>query len=499
MPTERDGNLAGLEYTYGYFSPLSPTLLGLCALSKGVRFEAGNRALRYLELGFGQGVSLVVHAASTEGEFWGNDIGLAHVEHARALAASMENEVRVLPDSFEQLLCRQDLPQFDVITLHGIWSWVSDEDGRRIVELAKRHLAPGGLLYVSYNCSAGWAAANELRQLLIAHAECVSAGDPATAKVERAMAFARELAAAGAAYFRANPTVVAQLQAVSGRNSTYLAHEFLGDHWRLASFYEVAGAMRSAGLEFLGSAFFLEHGDRFTLDEPGRALVDRVEDPLLKEMAIECFINPQFRQDVFVKEPIAMSADERRDAFLRQRFMLTIPIADTSLTISGPRSQIALERALYEPLLAALAAEAHIPKRLSEIVATLRGIDVDELIQAMIVLVGAGYVQPAVEAPSDLARTRCAALNARICARARDDGRISVLASPVLGAGIRVMRADQLFLLARANGASSPQAWADFAMAEVAGAPPDLRDKVVAAARSFQTQTLPILIAAGVA
>ncbi|MBK8542515.1 MAG: methyltransferase regulatory domain-containing protein [Caulobacteraceae bacterium] len=50
-------------------------------------------------------------------------------------------------------------------------------------------------------------------------------------------------------------------------------------HWRLSSFYEVATRMQSAGLEFVGSALLLEHGDRFTLDERGRAVIANIHHP----------------------------------------------------------------------------------------------------------------------------------------------------------------------------------------------------------------------------
>jgi hypothetical protein len=56
---------------------------------------------------------------------------------------------RVYDDSFEQLLARDGLPEFDSISLHGIWSWVSRDNHRVITKLASRHLKPGGVFYVS--------------------------------------------------------------------------------------------------------------------------------------------------------------------------------------------------------------------------------------------------------------------------------------------------------------------------------------------------------------
>jgi len=501
MNSQTRDNLADLEYTFGYFSGLLPAFLSFCALSRGVQFDA-NRNLRYLELGFGQGVSLNVHAAASSGEYWGNDISAAHDAHARKLAEVSGANVRVLLKSFEDLSARTDLPQFDLITLHGIWSWVSDQDRATILDLARRYLAPGGLLYVSYNCSSGWAAATSLRQLLLAHALQASPSEaPATEKIEHAMQFAQGLADAGAAYFKANPTVVAQFRSVKSRNRTYLAHEFLGPHWQPTTFFEIATLMEAAGLEFVASTFLLEHGDRFTLNDSARKLLVSIDQPVLREVAVECFINPQFRQDLFANQPTRLSPEERREAFRRQRFVLTTPVEAISLTIPGPREAIVLDPVFYRPVLEALAARDYVAKSLGDISSALK-VSLDDLIDAFVILVGAGYVQPAIENVSDEAYEQSRKLNHYICNAAKESGDLTVLASPVLGAGVRIGRADLLFLLARSEGLASSE-WADFAASCVSGDAPAnpevLRGRLQALAAEFETQTLPILIATGVA
>jgi len=64
---------------------------------------------------------------------------------------------------------RSDLPDFDFITLHGIYSWISPENRRTIVEFMRRKLKPGGIVYISYNCMPGWAGMMPLRRLLVEH------------------------------------------------------------------------------------------------------------------------------------------------------------------------------------------------------------------------------------------------------------------------------------------------------------------------------------------
>jgi hypothetical protein len=61
------GYISDVTYTHGYYRELSPTILSLCLLWG--RFSPLSTSVRYLELGFGQGLSLNIHAAAVDGEF----------------------------------------------------------------------------------------------------------------------------------------------------------------------------------------------------------------------------------------------------------------------------------------------------------------------------------------------------------------------------------------------------------------------------------------------
>ena len=58
--------------------------------------------------------------------------------------------VHLLDLSFEELAERDNLPQFQVIVAHGIWSWISEASRAAILRFVGKHLAPGGLVYLSY-------------------------------------------------------------------------------------------------------------------------------------------------------------------------------------------------------------------------------------------------------------------------------------------------------------------------------------------------------------
>ena len=61
------------------------------------------RPLRYLELGFGQGLSLNIHAAAYDGEYWGTDFNPTQAGNARELAAASGANVNVFDASFAEL------------------------------------------------------------------------------------------------------------------------------------------------------------------------------------------------------------------------------------------------------------------------------------------------------------------------------------------------------------------------------------------------------------
>jgi hypothetical protein len=151
--------------------------------------------------GTGKGLSLNIHAAACAGEFWGTDFNPIQVAHARALAGASGTSVKLLDDAFAEFAAKPDLPEFDIIALHGIWSWISDENRRVIVDLIPRKLRVGGIVYIGYNCFPGWAPTLPLRHLMKLHADLGTEATGMVAKLDRALAFTQQVIDSGALYF----------------------------------------------------------------------------------------------------------------------------------------------------------------------------------------------------------------------------------------------------------------------------------------------------------
>ncbi|MFO1161464.1 MAG: class I SAM-dependent methyltransferase [Reyranellaceae bacterium] len=507
------GYITDVDYPYGYFPVLQPDLLKLACLSAGIAVPAGDLQ-NYLEVGFGQGLSVNIHAAANPGVFWGTDFNPNHAAEAIQLAAASGSGARLSDESFAELAAREDLPQFDIIVAHGIWTWVSAANRQIIIDLVRRHLRVGGLFYVSYNCRPGWAAAEPLKHLMSLHAELVASDTGSTAnKVEGALQFVQEIVAANALYFKANPTVTERSKKIGDLDRSYVAHEYLAHDWDIMAFSDVAGMLEQAGLTFATTANLLDHFDDISLSAEAQALLAGIQHPILKQSVRDYLVNQQFRRDIFVKGPQPLTPLERAEALQMQGFVLVTPPADVVLQVAGSAGQAALREDIYRPVLAALAENNHQPKSLRRIWRHpgLQSLPFDVISEAILVLTGAGHVSTA-RLPSAVAQARCQALNRYICTRSRSDARIGNLASPVSGAGVSVSRIEQHFLLALAQGKDSPteQAVAAWEIMQAGdrwivqdGKPIDRREDAIAhlagLAEQFAARRLDILKALGIA
>ena len=457
------GYVAEIDYTYGYYRDLSPSLMRVACLSAGLVPPVLER-LTYLELGFGQGLSVNIHAAANEGHFWGTDFNPTQAARAGDLALASGSGATLLNDLFAELAARSDLPEFDIIALHGIWSWISDENRQIIVDLLRRKLKVGGIAYVSYNCLPGWAAAMPLRHLIMLHAEL--AGSEAlgiVGKIDGALKFAQQVVDSGAHYFRANPAVAQHLKQIAGQDRRYLAHEYFNLDWDVMAFSDVAKTLQRAKLTFAASANLIDHVEAINLSETAHKLLAEIKQPLLYQSIRDYFVNQQFRRDIFVKGRRSLTSLERSEAFHDQAFVLVTNPDEITMKVTGSLGEVMLQEKIYGPIIEVLAEENLSPKTFGQLSVNrkLSAITSPHLTEAILVLIGAGYLHTAQE-PTKLTNARCAALNGYLYERARDSDAVSFLASPITGSGIVVPRSHQLFLLAMQQGKKLPPDQAAF-------------------------------------
>ena len=188
-----NGYVADIDYTYGYFGELNPLSARLAFLSSGL-VPPDNGI--HCELGFGQGMSTNIHAAASVSPWYATDFNPAQAGFAQSVARASGADAHLYDQAFAEFCTRSDLPDFDSIELHGIWSWISEENRAVIVDFISRKLKVGGVLYVSYNTQPGWAAFAPMRHLLAEHAAVMGAKGVGTARrVDGALDLAEKLLA----------------------------------------------------------------------------------------------------------------------------------------------------------------------------------------------------------------------------------------------------------------------------------------------------------------
>ena len=77
------GYVADVGYTYGYYQELNPLRARLALLSAGIHAPCTSAAC---ELGFGQGLSINLHAASSSVRWYGTDFNSSHAAFAQEIA-----------------------------------------------------------------------------------------------------------------------------------------------------------------------------------------------------------------------------------------------------------------------------------------------------------------------------------------------------------------------------------------------------------------------------
>ena len=85
-----EGYFTSDTYTYGYYHVLNPTYQRFCLLLKGIAAPEQTEDSTYCELGYGQGVSINIHAAATPGKFFGTDFNPAQAAQANEMSANIE-------------------------------------------------------------------------------------------------------------------------------------------------------------------------------------------------------------------------------------------------------------------------------------------------------------------------------------------------------------------------------------------------------------------------
>ncbi|BAQ65189.1 class I SAM-dependent methyltransferase [Geminocystis sp. NIES-3709] len=445
-----EGYVAEIKYTYGFYGELSPLKLALASVIKSIQAPNLNQIFNYCELGCGRGYTTnLLASAYPHAQFYANDFNPSHILEAKTLAemANTKN-VHFFDDSFAEFI-NQDLPHFDFIVLHGIYSWISKENRQAIINFIRQKLKVGGLVYVSYNTLPGWSAVMPMQGLMLRHQKRSSL--PILEAIEEALNFTEQLLEANATYFVQNPVIKSRYEQLKQQNRHYLAHEYFNEEWNSFYFDEVAQELNEAKLNFVGSAHILDYIDILNLSTTAQTQLNNIKDPIYKEVVRDFFLNTQFRRDIFARGLLSLSAIDQTQIIQNIRYALIVHPNTIKLNHTFAVGDVTLQAEVYEPICHLLAKSPLTMKELHDH-PTVNHITLNNLFQALMVLTGIGYIHPAVDDETYQKRKKSTdAFNYAVIQRASITDEMGYLASPLIGTGVAVTVIEQLLLLAKSK------------------------------------------------
>lgn len=354
------GYVTDLPYLPGYYRHQSPLHLNLACLFGGV---AGlelrsDKPLSYLELGCGHGFgALALAVCNPAWQVTGIDFSPAHIASAceLAVAAGITNARFIEADlaTLAESSGASEVPEADVASLHGLWSWMPDEVRQGIVRLLATKVRPGGVVQISYNALPAWQTALGMQRVLR------EVGRRVPARTDRQAVVGLEtvsaLAQVKAHHLHGQPFVASLLEHARHCQSAYLAHEYMCEAWRPCFHADVVAALSAAKLDWVASANLLENFSPLMLSDETRTIRDRFDDLIIRELIKDLCLPRALRQDVFVRGARRINPADRDAALEEMVLGLLCPQAEFAWEIELPSGKATLDNGFFGPIVAALA------------------------------------------------------------------------------------------------------------------------------------------------
>ena len=355
MAREDYGYGADIPYLRDFKPTLAPAWLDHVALVAGIEPPARRNGLAWCDLGCGQGVTAAILAATHPcGVFHGVDAMPVHIDHARRLAAAAAIPNLQLHAVDFAAASGLELPQFDYIVAHGVYTWIGPEAQCAVRRFIDRRLKPGGLVYLSYNAMPGWARDLPFQGLLREFGRTFRGDD--IGRLTAAAQLARTLAGAGVASL-ARSFIVKELQErPEDYPPAYLVHEFMPPAWQPLYVTEVRRDMATIGLEPVGSTTLSENFDWMVLDEGARQTLKAIADRDARELVRDYYLEQRFRCDVFSRGNRQLGAGERDGRLHSGTFVLARPAPAIRYVTTTPAGSFAYDSPAARAIVAALAA-----------------------------------------------------------------------------------------------------------------------------------------------
>lgn len=354
------GYVQDVAFRSGVVPGQSPAAMTYAALIAGYLPPSCDEPFAYLDLGCGEGATLIALAALyPQGCFYGVDFNPAHVAAARAAAHSLGlGNVTVLEAAFADLP-RLELPQqFAFIGCNGIYGWLDETQASAIDAFVGARLAPGGVFYVEYLSSPGKIAIAALWRFLQEMAPLAEYGGDARARAEAALGLLERLARRGMFFFQQHPTALAAARhylSGSKRDAyqiNHFAHNAMAAHFTPRTFSEIHARLSAQGLTFAARAD-VELNDLELAVPPAQVPTFReLTDPVRRELLKDFIRNEHDRRDLWIKAGARDEPAAARRLATEFGLLLRMPAERLMRQIAAPAGhRVALVGSAYDALI----------------------------------------------------------------------------------------------------------------------------------------------------
>jgi SAM-dependent methyltransferase len=384
--------VADVPYTRRFFKELTPAWLDFTALICGFEPPRRDGGFHWCELGCGQGVSAALLAAThPAAHVFAIDMMPEHIAYGERLCrdAGIANATLLALDF--AAANRREMPRFDYIVAHGVYTWVDETAKADLRRFIHRNLKPGGLVYLSYNSQPGWAADMPMQHLLAAFAERAE-GD-GLARFAEADRRVGALAEAGAHGLRDGRIGSDWQRLRETLPPAYFPHEFLVP-WRPIAVTEMRRDMASIGLTPIGSATIRENVDPYMLHPKAREALAEFRDPDTRELVRDHFLAKQFRRDVFGLQPRRLNENLSRRLLAEACYMLSKPPVSEDYTMTTDAGTVRFDNPVVRRILEFLSAG---PRSLTQLLD--EGHSIGDLVANILVLAAAERIRPVAPDP----------------------------------------------------------------------------------------------------
>ncbi len=354
MHSWNEGYHTDTNYSAGYFPQINPLYVKHLFTFKHQAFPTIDENFTGCELGFGQGVSVVMHAAASPGKWYGTDFNPNQVNFAQKLAKYGSVAVHLSDDAFGDYANREDVPMLDYICVHGIWSWISHPNQQSIVDFAKKKLKVGGVLYLSYNVGPGFTFFEPIRQVMYDYMK--TCGVPAKTQesqvpgiidlVDKLVSFKKGYGDSALVKDR-----IDRILHNNGLTHNYLCHEYLNDDWDISSHSIVAERLDQAKLSFVCQHPFYSNIENFVLKEEETKILDRFSGTEVYNGLKDYITGEQFRADYFVRGSRRLNEKQYREELDKLCFILVADHDVDEITLDTRNGRAVLNPQNFQPVI----------------------------------------------------------------------------------------------------------------------------------------------------